>query len=204
MTTVKKTIHAKLMAARKSFHECEIKKTGYNSFSKYDYFELADFLIPAMGILADNDLIAITSFEAELATMTVIDVTTGESFYITSPMSTATLKACQPVQSMGACQTFVRRYLYTTLFEIVEHDAVEAQTGSPESAKPEKKPTILASKAQRATIDDYRAMGTIDDKKTKSGQLMTEWLDQRTDTLTERQATGVIAKIEKMVGEPNE
>ena len=128
-----KTIHAKLIEARKTFHSTEIKKTGYNSFSKYYYFELADFLLPAMDILAEHDLIAITSFETELATMTITDTKSGDSMMITSPMSTATLKACQPVQSMGACQTFVRRYLYTTLFEIVEHDVIEEQTGKPEA-----------------------------------------------------------------------
>ena len=78
MTTAKRSIHAKLMDARKAFHATAIKKTGYNSFSKYDYFELADFLIPAMDILAKNDLVAVTSFESELATMTITDVTNGD------------------------------------------------------------------------------------------------------------------------------
>jgi hypothetical protein len=153
MTT--KTIYAKLVDARSMFHKHEIKKTGRNTYSNYDYFELADFLIPAMQILAANDLMAIVSFETELATMTVHDMKTGESFVITSPMSTANLKACQPVQSMGACQTFVRRYLYTSLFEIVEHDALEENTGKPEPKEKAKKPAAkLATKEQRAYLEN--------------------------------------------------
>ena len=150
-------IYSKLMTARKKFHSSPIKKTGWNDYSKYDYFELSDFLIPAMDILAENDLIAVVSFETELATMTVVDVTSSETIVITSPMSTAQLKACQPVQSMGACQTFVRRYLYTTLFEIVEHDAIEAVTGKPEP----KTVSNLADQAQKMLIKDHKEAGTL-------------------------------------------
>ena len=192
--TTNKTIHEKLMLARKVFHSNEIRKTGHNDYSNYDYFELRDFLIPATAILAENDLIAIVSFETELATMTVHDVKSDATIVITSPMSTANLKACQPVQSMGACQTFVRRYLYTTLFEIVEHDAIEEQTGKPEEpgkqeSKPEKAPVVLASRAQWNAIDGYKKLGAIDDEKIA-------WLESRENTLTERQATNILKKLD--------
>jgi hypothetical protein len=159
-------IYAKLIEARRTFHSMPIKKTGYNTFSKYAYFELADFLIPAMDILADHDMIAVTSFETELATMTVHDIVNNTSIVITSPMSTATLKACQPVQSMGACQTFVRRYLYTTLFEIVEHDAIEAVTGKPEPKRAIKPATI----AQLQLITDHKGFDDTQKAFIKSHQ----------------------------------
>ncbi len=182
-------IYEKLMKARKKFHSSPIKKTGWNDFSKYDYFELSDFLIPAMDILAENDLIAVVSFETELATMTVVDVTSNETIVITSPMSTAQLKACQPVQSMGACQTFVRRYLYTTLFEIVEHDAIEAVTGKPEPVEPKpapKKPVgKLATDAQHLLIADYIEAGQIPTRTH-------EWYKKNKDTLTEKKAKDLI------------
>jgi hypothetical protein len=190
--TDKTLIHAKLKNARKAFHATSIKKTGRNTFSNYDYFELADFLIPAMDILAENDLIAVTSFETELATMTVTDFTTGESFVITSPMSTATLKACQPVQSMGACQTFVRRYLYTTLFEIVEHDAIEPQTGSPEPKQESKPIAAGATEAQRSALMDYGQQNTVPPRRAA-------WLDKQEnwDAMTEAQARTIINECKK-------
>jgi hypothetical protein len=45
-------------------------------------------------------------------------------------MSSAELKGCHPVQNLGAVQTYLRRYLYTAAFELVEHDALDATTGS--------------------------------------------------------------------------
>jgi hypothetical protein len=47
-------------------------------------------------------------------------------------MSRAELKGCHEVQNLGAVQTYLRRYLWTTAFEVVEHDALDATTGNVE------------------------------------------------------------------------
>ena len=52
-------------------------------------------------------------------------------------MGTANLKGCHEVQNIGACETYQRRYLYTTALSISEHDALDATTGSaPVEVKP--------------------------------------------------------------------
>jgi len=45
-------------------------------------------------------------------------------------MSSAALKGCHEVQNLGAVLSYLRRYLWQTAFEIVEHDALDATTGS--------------------------------------------------------------------------
>jgi hypothetical protein len=50
-------------------------------------------------------------------------------------MSSAALKGCHDVQNLGAVQTYLRRYLWTNAFEIVEHDALDATTGGAEPVK---------------------------------------------------------------------
>lgn len=47
------------------------------------------------------------------------------------PMSQAQLKACHPVQNLGAVLTYERRYLYMIAFEIVEADILDALTEDP-------------------------------------------------------------------------
>ena len=195
MTTVKKSIYAKLMTAREQFHQSKITKTGWNDYSKYHYFELSDFLIPAMGIMGHNDLLPICSFETEIATMTIYDVTTEATIVITSPMSTANLKACQPVQSLGAVETFQRRYLWVAALEIVEHDVIEESTGKPEKPAPEPTPEKPAKPApkpitdkQKIQIGEYVVAGQIPEK-TK------EWMVGR--ELSYSQATKVIAVCKK-------
>lgn len=180
-----KSIYAKLMAARKEFHQRSIVKTGYNTFSKYSYFELSDFLVPAMEIMAANDLIPIISFETELATMTVYDITCDATIVITSPMSEATLKACQPVQSLGAVETFQRRYLWVALLEIVEHDVIEGSAeGNPEDTKP-----IEATDEQLAQIQEYKDAGQIN-------ETTQEWID-KSALLTEKKAAGLLRKLKE-------
>jgi hypothetical protein len=67
-----------------------------------------------------------------MAYLTIHD-TDGEGYVtFTSPMSSAALKGCHDVQNLGAVQTYLRRYLWTNAFEIVEHDALDATTGGVE------------------------------------------------------------------------
>jgi hypothetical protein len=134
-------VYQKLNAARKKFHSQELKKSGHNKFAGYYYFELGDFIIPAINIFDELGLTSIISFEADVASMSIVNTEKpDERIYILSPMSEANLKGCHPVQNLGAVQTYIRRYLWVAALEIVEHDALDATTGSaPVEPKAEKK-----------------------------------------------------------------
>ena len=125
------SVYTKLNEARDKFHALKLEKTGENKFAKYKYFELGDFLIPALKVFKDVGLCAVVSFEKETATMTIHDTdVNGIALTITSPMGSADLKGCHEVQNIGAVETYQRRYLWTAALEIVEHDALDAMTGS--------------------------------------------------------------------------
>src|SRR5690242_17443467 len=95
-------VHRKLSAARKKFHTLRLKKTGKNTFAGYDYFELGDFLVPALDVFDEFGLGAIVSFDRELATMTIRDLDNpSDTIVITSPMGSAALKGCHEVQNIG-------------------------------------------------------------------------------------------------------
>lgn len=120
-------VYQKLNLARAKFHNTEIKKTGYNKFANYKYFELADFIVPALGIFDEVGLTTLISFGKESADMRIINTEKPEEFIvIESPMSEANLKGCHPVQNLGAVQTYIRRYLWVAALEIVEHDALDS------------------------------------------------------------------------------
>ena len=72
--------------------------------------------------------------------MTVYDIEDGSSVVFTSPMGSAQLKGCHEVQNIGAVETYQRRYLYVSALAIVEHDALDAVTGSDVAPV---KPTVL-------------------------------------------------------------
>ena len=126
-------VYQKLMAARLKLQNTDLKKSGHNKFAGYKYFELGDFLPTVQNIFNELGLCGVVSYTAELATLTISDGT--DSIVITSPMGGANLKGCHEVQNIGAVETYQRRYLWVTALEIVEHDVLDATTGSDDAKK---------------------------------------------------------------------
>ena len=119
-------IYNKLMQARVRLQGMKLEKSGNNKFAGYKYFELGDYLPSINNIFAEIGLCGVVSFAADLATLTIYDTASTDTILITSPMADANLKGCHPIQNLGAVETYVRRYLWQTAMEIVEHDALDA------------------------------------------------------------------------------
>ncbi len=124
-------VFQKLNEARSKFHKKALKKSGLNKFAGYSYFELSDFVIPALEIFAEVGLTSVIRFNKDMAEFVLINVDKPDEIIIfSSPMSEAQLKGCHPVQNLGAVQTYISRYLWVQVLHIVEHDALDATTGS--------------------------------------------------------------------------
>jgi hypothetical protein len=145
------SVHKKLMQARVTLQGTKLHKSGHNKFAQYYYFELGDFLPEIQNIFNNLGLCGVVSFTNEMATLSITDMEDGTTLNITSPMSSAALKGCHEVQNLGAVQTYLRRYLWVTAMEIVEHDALEPLTGS-------EAPTKAAPKAAAKTAPAPAAM----------------------------------------------
>lgn len=156
-------VYAKLQKARMMLQAAPIKKSGHNKFAGYQYFELGDFLPTINEIFNELGLCSVISFDKELATLRVIDTDNGGAITFTSPMADANLKGCHPIQNLGAVETYSRRYLYVTALEIVEHDALDATTGSeaPKSAKPITKDVFDGLSAEEQEMVNSFAMNAV-------------------------------------------
>jgi ERF superfamily len=130
-------VYKKLQDARIQLQNTKLSKSGKNKFAGYEYFELGDFLPSIQAICQKVGLCGVVSFNQDMAYLTIYDTEGGDSNFVTftSPMSSAALKGCHDVQNLGAVQTYLRRYLWTNAFEIVEHDALDATTGNEPVAK---------------------------------------------------------------------
>ena len=129
-------VYQKLNEARAKFHTKALKKSGHNKFAGYNYFELGDFVIPAIEIFNEVGLTSIIRFGKEIAEFIVVNTEKPEEIIVfTSPMSSAALKGCHEVQNIGAVETYQRRYLWVTAMEIVEHDALDSSEGVDESGE---------------------------------------------------------------------
>ena len=125
-----KNIYTKLMEVRVAFHKLELRKSGLNKFAGFKYYELGDFLVPATQLLQEANLCPMISFNNELATMTLINGDNPEEqITFTSPMRDLELKGTNAVQNLGGVQTYLTRYLYIQLLNIVEADVFDATSG---------------------------------------------------------------------------
>ena len=129
------SVHRKLMQARIMLQGKQLTKSGHNKFAGYKYFELGDFLPVVQEIFYEIGLCGTVSFFIDAANLVITDTEDNSQITLISPMSSASLKGCHDVQNLGAVQTYLRRYLWVTAMEIVEHDALDATTGTEEPVK---------------------------------------------------------------------
>ncbi|WP_283696603.1 ERF family protein [Clostridium perfringens] len=127
MPEIKKlNIYQKIQKARVDLQNKDLKKTGYNKYSNYKYFELGDFLPHINDICNEIGLYTEFSYEEKLATLTIYNTENLEEKRIwTTPVEVATLKGCSTIQNIGGTQSFARRYLYMMAFEIAETDVID-------------------------------------------------------------------------------
>ena len=123
---IKMNIYVKLSKARVELQNSEIKKSGYNSFSKYKYFELQDFLPTINEIFNNLGLVAIFNLDEKRAKLTILNVEKiEESLTFYTPTAEADIKGAQAIQKLGGVHTYLKRYLYLNALEIAEHDAID-------------------------------------------------------------------------------
>lgn len=157
---MEKNIYTKLMEVRVNFHKLELKKSGLNKFAGFKYYELGDFLVPATKLLQEANLCPMISFNNELATMVLINGDNPtEQIEFTSPMRNLEIKGSNAVQSLGGVQTYLTRYLYIQLLNIVEADVFDATSG----------------KEDKSNIK--KSMQTNDNKETISSELTEEEIE---------------------------
>ena len=138
-------VYAKLIEARKRFLEVGVKKTGVNRYAEYKYFTLDEIIPVKQEIFRDLGLSDVISFGTEVATLTIFNVDNPEeSIDFMSQLAPDESMIKNPIQKVGAIQTYVRRYLYLLALDIIESDGIEETTGKP--VDEEGKPTKTTSK----------------------------------------------------------
>lgn len=143
MTDAKpKNVYQRLTKARSVFTTTELKKTGFNAYGKYNYFQLNDFIPAINRIFEDVGLLGVFNYLNDpttgerLATMTIINIDDPEqTILFTRPAVDATASN-NPIQNAGATDTYLRRYMWLMAMDIVENDLQDAVDKMPEAEKP--------------------------------------------------------------------
>ncbi|NSG75582.1 hypothetical protein G4926_03515 [Anaerostipes hadrus] len=139
MATTKETqdphvmnVYGKLIEARKRFLDAGVKKKGVNRYAEFKYFRLDEIIPTKQEIFREVGLADIITFGNEVATLTIYNVDNpDESIDFMSQLAPDESMIKNPIQKVGAIQTYVRRYLYLLALDIIESDGIEETTDKP-------------------------------------------------------------------------
>ena len=126
-------IYAKIQNVKLKLLAENIKKSGYNKYSGYYYYELADFMPYIIKYCTDFGLFTAVTFDRVTSRLIIRDIDKPEDFVeYTSPIEELELKGCNKIQALGGTETYSRRYLYMSAFDIVENDMFDGVNGKKE------------------------------------------------------------------------
>lgn len=117
--------------------ETEMKKSGKNTFQKYNYFELKDFMPTVRKLCKKYKLATEFHVKNNLASLHVFDLETGYSRYWTHELPSLVefaekngekvpVKETELEKIKGALETYGRRYLYLAFLELTDGDAIDS------------------------------------------------------------------------------
>jgi hypothetical protein len=134
-------VYGKLAVAREKFLTSGVKKTGKNTYAEFKYFTLEDIIPLKQAIFNEVGLMDTISFGTEVATLTLTNIDNPDDcIEFMSPLREDESLIKNPIQKLGAIETYVRRYLYLLMLDIVEADTVDAISGKPVETKPTQAP----------------------------------------------------------------
>lgn len=145
-------IYDKINEVKLGISKADLKKSGYNKFSNFYYYELSDFLPKIIELCQINKLFTKLTFTLEKALLEIIDnedINSKEEYEI--PTTFVKINGCNDMQSLGSVQTYARRYLYMNAFDITESDLMDKISGDKERMKEEEKQF-------KAEIDRFKSL----------------------------------------------
>lgn len=123
----------KLQQARVMLQNKNLKKTGFNPFQKFNYFELGDFLPQINEIFNELKLYSHFNLYQDKAKLVIICTETNEQVQFTTPIQQ--VKENAKMQDIGAIHTYSKRYLYYNALEIIENDLIDCKDNSTQAPK---------------------------------------------------------------------
>lgn len=178
-------IWKKIQIVKQRLLKSNLKKSGENKFAGFKYYELSDFTPAIVDLCNEVGLFTKITFTDELATLKIINSDKPEQVEeYTSPMRTLELKGCNQIQALGGVETYSRRYLYMSAFDIIEQDMFDGQNNQVEKEKKQ------YSKATNTQIEKLKTLYTEEQLNQALGIVKKEKLED----LSIQEASSLIAK----------
>ena len=195
-------VFTKLAKARVNLQQKKLKKTGYNEYNKYYYFQLEDFLPSVNEIFDELGLISQfviygakynaetgVQIAEETAVLTIFDSENPESYItFTSPTAESGMKGASAIQGLGGKHTYMRRYLWLECMEIVENDSVDGLSNDKKEAPTPK--TKKITEEQQTILNDL-----LSGNSEKLEAVLAYYQVKGLEDLTMQQASQAISRL---------
>jgi hypothetical protein len=121
---LKACLYKKLQHARLDFRDKHVEARGRNNFNNFDYITLKDIVTEAIPILLDNNLSIHHKFYLNPPLVELVDLETGysEDFGSNVTFEVEGKNNNQRLQALGSTESYIRRYIYMQILDIVESD----------------------------------------------------------------------------------
>ena len=170
-------VYDKIIELRVRVLNANLKKSGKNKYSNFDYFELKDFLpfvtnnAKELKLYSKFSITPATPTSEEMVTMLLLNtekidevdiytLPTAECFIGLKKDGTG---GADPIQNLGGKITYLRRYMWLIVLDLIEDDSVDAKeqiTRQPYTPKPiDSLPTSSGYKQENHAIDDSTRIG---------------------------------------------
>ena len=123
-----KNLTEKLLQARKMIKETSLKKEGTNKFSNYDYFTPTQVSHLVDTVCQELKMLPIFSLKKDefglygSLTLGDIDKPAGEGITVQMRTEMPQITATNMTQQMGGCETYTKRYMLMSLFDICDNN----------------------------------------------------------------------------------
>jgi len=148
-------VYEKLLKARQTIKKADLKKTGRNKFSNYDYYtpeqvnKLVNDACDKLKLFNKYDLLRTEN--GLMATLTVIDVESTKMVQFEIATEIPEIKATNVTQQIGGAVTYSERYLLMLAYDIKDNNL---DFDSQDNTKTEAKPTNTAKPTSKYPEND--------------------------------------------------
>lgn len=154
-------IYEKLNLARIEFLQAGIKKTGKNIKQAYMYFQLADIIPTAEEIFRKYKLLKVDTIADNTFISKVVNCEQPEEhieftvpFAVADPIISSRTggEVTNVVQRIGSSITYIRRYSWQLVLDIVEADLIDGD-GVVEEVPVAKEPVVVKEEQKKALVE---------------------------------------------------
>ena len=203
MTNSTMNLYQKVAKIKGEMSSMKFTKTGKNSFTKFNYFQLDDFEPTLEKLCSQYGIVTYFMFALDAARMVVVDADDPtQKIEVDSPVDVSFGKTSTKMQDIGSMQTYARRYLFMSFFGITESDFLDEVAGmdtpkseddvehvNPDKSEAVKKSDANADKKKSTAYQVWRRllnMNGFDSKKPLENEENKTSMDKARDVIRAR------------------